>query len=229
MAGNLNVKDRGDLLASLKHWQRELAAQQKVAAPRSDAVRRRIQIVQARIERRESQLRRLEPHPGRRLMLSTALSFVGVKEQPPDSNSGPHISEWEHRFHISGQPWCGAFVGAMAELAGRDVTDRIVFTPYIYEDALAARDGLGGVVWHDQFVHAALAHTASLVLFDFGTAGGIKHVAILAKPWFGRGPLETVEGNTSFGPGGSQDNGGCVARRSRPIELVHSIVALAWP
>lgn len=226
----MDVTNRRDLEASLSAWKRDLDRQTKAysrATKSREALLKRIQVAKANVARRQAQLDKL-PGP-RAKALKQALSFVGTVEQPAGSNTGAAINVWQSQFGMHGQPWCGAFVGAMVNAAGAKVSNRIVYTPYIYADAIASQHGLERAVWKDVFlVKDHVAHSGDLVLFDFG-AGGIKHVGMLRKPWNGKGPLYTVEGNTSFGNGGSQDNGGAVALRERDIALVHSIVRVQWP
>jgi hypothetical protein len=227
MPSTLDVNDRQQLEASLEHWKRELAEARKAAGPVvTHEEAGPIKLARNLVARREAQLHKLGGPQGN--AVAWALRQVGTTEQPAGSNRGPKVSEWEKRMTgTSGYPWCGAFVGNAIEQGGKgNITARIVYTPYIYDDAVHGRNGLERVVWRDGagFGKEKVAHTGSLVLFDFGS-GGIKHVAMLRQPWKGSGLLRTVEGNTSFGPGGSQDNGGCVARRDRDPSLVHSIVS----
>lgn len=230
----MNVQDREQLKRSVDHWRIELAHRTRTltrAQKASEGAHKAVQQAKAVIDRRERQLARITD-TGRRAAVSRALGCVGVTEHPAGSNAGPMIDQWQQRFHMIGQPWCGAFVGAMCEMAGAKLTDRIVYTPYIHMDADAHRNGLDGVVWRRGkgmlLAGVPAAHSADLVLFDFASPG-IKHVGMLVKPWPGWGLLQTVEGNTSFGNGGSQDNGGAVARRQRDPVLVHSIVRVRWP
>lgn len=231
MASGLDVHDQAQLAGSLAAWKAELARDRKTLSAAQKGVaeaQRHVQQTKALVERREAQIARIAPAGPRRKAVKLALSYVGTKENPPNSNRGAVIDGWQRQFHMFGQPWCGAFVGAIAEQAGANVTDRIVYTPYIYEDAKLRRNGLDGVVWKASFSTGnTAAHSGDLVLFHFGS-GGIKHVGMLVAPWKG-GALQTVEGNTSFGGAGSQDNGGAVARRARDISLVHSIVSVRWP
>jgi hypothetical protein len=228
----MDVHSKTDLEKSLARWKRQLAKQEhslSVAQRASASARRGAQEARALIERRESQLAKV-PEGGRRKAVDKALVYVGTTEHPPGSNRGLYIDQWQGRFHMRGQPWCGAFVGAMCEMAGAKLTARIVYTPYIFTDANAHANGLNGVVWQRGkgfLLNGVHAHSADLVLFDFGTKG-IKHVGMLVKPYSGGRFVQTVEGNTSFGDGGSQDNGGAVARRKRDIGLVHSIVRVKW-
>lgn len=227
----MDIHDRNELELSLNLWRAELAKDNRQISSlqkQLDKVRKTKQHAQSMIERRQSQKQALIDV--RSAILSDALTQVGVIEHPAGSNAGPRVSAYQKPFGIDEQPWCGAFVGFYLRLHGVDITPRIVYTPYIYEDAVASRNGLRGVVWHDgSWGEQGYGRRIDLVLFDFGTAGGIKHVGFLRKPWNGHGPLYTLEGNTSFGTAGSQDNGGAVALRERDISLVHSIVSVKLP
>lgn len=161
-----------------------------------------------------------------------ALNRVGEHEVPPGSNLGDKITAWQRHFtpNAAGYSWCGAFAGCAVEIAGGvNLTARILYTPYIYEDARLGRNGLRGVVYRDGRwgLDRDVAHSGDLVLYDFGS-GGIKHVGVLRAPWRPGQDLLTVEGNTSPSTAGSQDNGGCVARKTRQAWQVHSIVSPAF-
>lgn len=58
-----------------------------------------------------------------------------------------------------------------------------------------------------------------IVLFDFDRDGVPEHVGLVEEP-LGSDRVQTLEGNTSRGIGGSQDNGGWVARRNRSVSDV---------
>jgi len=57
-----------------------------------------------------------------------------------------------------------------------------------------------------------------ILLFNFNDDARAEHVGYCLGMQDGR--VLTVEGNTSAGSGGSQDNGGCVAKKSRDQKLV---------
>lgn len=151
-----------------------------------------------------------------------ALSHVGVSESPAGSNRGPLIDQWEREVDMVAQPWCGAFQHAVLTHAGvKGLSSRIRYVPYIVEDAKAGVNGMLKVV---PFAERA---PGDLVIFQFDT-GAVDHVGM----YLGTNPdgtLKTVEGNTSSGVTGSQDNGGCVAVRSRSRNLVAAIVRPRYP
>lgn len=226
-----HVNNEADLKRSMSAWKGRLSKAQVDLKTHQQAASQALKLVQqahSMLERRASQLRKIH-HKGRRKAVTLALHYVGTTESPPGSNRGVRVDHWERNFGMLAQPWCGAFVGSMCNAAGAKIGNRIVYTPYIYTDATAGHNGLQRVVWQRNtgFNYGVKAQAGDLVLYDFAS-GGIKHVGMLRKDWHGSGPLLTVEGNTTFGTAGSQDNGGAVAMRSRDRSLVHSIVAVKW-
>jgi hypothetical protein len=227
-----HVNNEADLKRSIAAWKGRLNKAQvelKATQKATEEALRRVQMAKSMLARRRGQLRKIT-NKGRRKAVTLALHYVGTKESPPNSNRGTRVDHWERNFGMIAQPWCGAFVGSMVNAAGGKVGNRIVYTPYIYTDATTGANGLSHVAWSrlGGFTRGKKAQAGDLVLYDFGS-GGIKHVGMLRADWFGVGPLLTVEGNTSFGTAGSQDNGGAVAMRSRDRSLVHSIVVVRWP
>jgi hypothetical protein len=137
---------------------------------------------------------------------------VGTLETPAGSNRGPKVTRWQAEFGNpnGGWPWCGAFVGyALRHYGGVPVGSGIVYTPNILSWARSRTGGFDGLYPFAQ------AKPGDLVLMRF-TSGGdpVQHVAIYA------GHGVTIEGNTSSGTAGSQDNGGGVFRRQRPASVV---------
>lgn len=126
--------------------------------------------------------------------------WVGTKEMPPDSNRGPHISDWERAAGMGAGPWCGAFAIHCARTGGFVVPNTWVYVPTIIADASAGRYG--------RIVPLSQVKPGDLLCFDWD--GGVyDHVGIATTA----GGLESVEGNTSAGAAGSQSNGGMVANR----------------
>ena len=138
---------------------------------------------------------------------------LGTTESPSGSNRGPKITRWQAEFGApnGGWPWCGAFVGyALRHHGGVPVPSGIVYTPNIYSWARSRTSGFAGLYpW-------AQAKPGDLVLMRFpgGSRDIVHHVAMYA------GHGVTIEGNTSSGNAGSQDNGGGVFKRQRPASVV---------
>lgn len=140
---------------------------------------------------------------GRERAVEWALSKVGVHETPGRPNEGPQIDTWNRAVSLPPGPyayWCGSFVHAALKAGGLDFPDWIRYTPSIYTYAQQRKYGLS-------LVTADKAQPGDLILYDFD-GGGIDHVGL----YIGQG--ETVEGNTSPGTGGSQNNGGGVYKRT---------------
>lgn len=169
----------------------------------------------AKVILRRKQLSRLKKPEGAKASVKWALSQVGTVERPAFSNRGPKVSAWQRNFGMDGQPWCGAFVGTALKAAGLKPSNRIVYCPYIVEDAKRRRGGYKG------FYAWSQRQEGDLVLFRFpGSSATADHVGI----YIGNG--KTVEGNTSPGAGGNQSNGGGTYVRTRPSS---TIVGVARP
>ena len=134
-----------------------------------------------------------------------AVSKIGVKENPPDSNRC-FATDW---YGMVG-PWCAMFVtwcydplGCVATAKGQ----RWAYVPYIVSDAKAGRNNLK-VVTGDPI-------KGDWVCFDWNNDGEHDHVGIVEKDAKRGGPIPTIEGNTSGS--GSQSNGGQVMRKTRYV------------
>ena len=148
--------------------------------------------------------------------------FVGITEEPANSNRIPALmAEGRSRGVPSaemGFPFCGYFfflcslaVGGLAAREGLvEQKFNALFTPEIGAVANATSH-------HLMTVGASQIRPGDGALFNFD-GGQIDHIGRVKKvtPSF-----VTLEGNTSFGPGGSQSNGGAIAVRiDRPLALV---------
>lgn len=152
---------------------------------------------------------------GRDKALAYARKQIGTTEQPPGSNDGGKVRKWwswlGYTFPV---PWCGCFAGFSGIKKGKaniPAKLRLGYTPYIDADAKAGQNGLTDV-------GADGCKKGTYVVFHFG-AGGAKHVGIATGP-VRDGLITTIDGNTSSGTSGSQDNGGGVFERTRPISQV---------
>lgn len=144
-----------------------------------------------------------------------ALAQVGTTESPYGSNWGHPVQDWiQWLGYSSPVPWCGCFAGnAVIKHGGANIPNRIRlgFTPYICQDATNKTNGLTKVAVQD-------VKKGDLVVFNFGS-GEAKHVGV-AVAGYQNGSVITCDGNTSSDAGGSQDNGGTVAKRMRPASYV---------
>ena len=144
--------------------------------------------------------------------LAVAKQYVGVKENPPDSNR-VMFSEW---YGITG-PWCAMFVTFCFVKAGSKAFERAkrwAYCPYMLQDARQNRNGLT-VVEHAQ------VRTGDVCLFSWNRDGVANHVGIVVTPP-GKGTVFTsIEGNTSDS---SDSDGGEVMIRQRSSYYVIAFV-----
>lgn len=146
---------------------------------------------------------------------------VGMTEHPAGSNGGPGISDWQQALGFGRVPWCGIFVGTALRQAGvQGVSSRIASVALIQEDAINHRGCYKGWVG---------SGSRGVLRGDLAVIGGYGvHVELVVKA-YADGSADTIGGNTSFGPGGSQSNGGCVARRHRSAAEVHGFALVDYP
>jgi hypothetical protein len=157
---------------------------------------------------------------GRGAAVHAFLAKVGTKERPPGSNSGGIISVMEAYWGFGRVPWCGISAGYHAErFGGVDLASDVASVAAIERHARARHKPYG--TWQST-PHGALP--GSLVVIG----GPGVHVGMLVQA-LPNGSAKTVEGNTSFGPGGSQSNGGCIAARVRSPREIHGVATMNYP
>lgn len=141
-----------------------------------------------------------------------AAQFIGVKEQPPNSNHGPQIDKWGERCIgvKGGFPWCAAFVWCMFDDVGLKI--RSIAQPALVQS---------WVKWAgDHGLTVVRPYKYDVVCFDWNEDGTKDHIGfvekVLALRWSQDkrfiGWIRTVEGNTGVG---NDSNGGEVMRRWR--------------
>lgn len=153
-----------------------------------------------------------------RAVLDWCRSQINQTESPPFSNRGTRISVWQREFGMDGQPWCGAFVGyALQHLAALPIPNGIVYTPNIIGYGISRTGGMKGRYrWAER-------EPGDLIVYKFPGVSNdaADHVGILD---YDREHIYTIEGNTSSGNSGSQNNGGGVYRRNRGSIYVAAVV-----
>lgn len=162
-----------------------------------------------------------------------ALDTVGVVENPPFSNSGPRISKWQRMSGYSGPvPWCQVFCNTSAwfgmkpnrELKCADISGYTVSVV----DRARRHAPMGGV---DGWKTCKLSECkpGDWVYFNFSPGGDpVEHVGIFLSYDPKAGTVKCVEGNTSRSNSGSQDNGGGVFIRVRPVGVVAACVKVPF-
>lgn len=133
-------------------------------------------------------------------LLAAARRELTYTESPPNSNRTKFAAE---AGHANGQPWCATFVVAMARRVGLTLPSESAYTPTMAQGFKNAGR------WH------LTPQAGDIAFFDFpDSKHRIQHVGIVVGA---AGSYVTcIEGNTSPGDSGSQDNGGGVYTRRRP-------------
>lgn len=120
-------------------------------------------------------------------------------------------------FGESGIPYCAMFVSYCLNWAGFEAAGLPgAYVPWI----LSANSDTGRLVANED------AQPGDLVMFDWQGDGVADHIGIVEENHPDEGWMQTIEGNTSPGNGGSQSNGGGVYRRARNYS---SIIGVARP
>lgn len=146
-------------------------------------------------------------------LLAFASSQIGTGETPPGSNKTKYAAI---AGHANGYAWCATFVVACMRSVGIKLPSESAYT-------VAMDNGFRATGAHVNNLATDL-QPGDVIFFDFVApfnSRGIQHVGIFVK-YLGGGQIETIEGNTSSGSHGSQDNGDGVYRRERPLSFVVS-------
>lgn len=142
--------------------------------------------------------------------LDKAASKLGTGETPAGSNCQPFSKSL-------GRPceaWCADFVVSVGREAGVKIGNESAYTPSLYNSFVAAGKAVTGLDKNLQ--------PGDIVFFDFVSpfnTRGIQHVGIFTS-YAEAGYINTIEGNTSAGDSGSQDNGDGVYRRKRALKYI---------
>jgi hypothetical protein len=205
------ITDKGEI---------SVGVQRMIRSPGLRAVaqreRGRIRMSQMRAERK-----RRAAAGSRSKTVNAFLAKVGTKESPPGSNGGGIITAMEAYWGFGRVAWCGIAAGYHAVRFGgvQGMRSDVASVKAIENHARAGHWPYGK--WRSS-VHGALP--GSLVVIG----GSVVHVGmcVQAHP---DGSATTVEGNTSFGPGGSQSDGGCIARRHRSDAEIYGVATMNYP
>ena len=134
-------------------------------------------------------------------VLKIASGEVGTKESPADSN----VCKYSRWYPMVG-PWCAMFVSWVLDKAGIDGYKH-AYTP------------AGAELFRSQGRWTQKPRPGDIAYFDFpDSLPRIQHVGFVES--VNGSVIVTIEGNTSGGTSGSQDNGGGVFRRERSRSLI---------
>ena len=151
-------------------------------------------------------------------VISAARAELGVTESPSGSNRvkywdlfGP---EWQ------GQPWCCAFLAWIFNTAG----ERMAFFG-------GGRTASCGTLlrWYKEqglVVDKRDIRIGDILILNFSGTQDTQHCGLVVDKGKLAGTWYTIEGNTTPGEEGSQDDGGCVAKKLRSVK---NVVAVCRP
>lgn len=149
-------------------------------------------------------------------VIEVAERELGYTESPPDSNRTKYWDAYEPSWQ--GQPWCVIFLWWVFQEAG----ERMAF--FGGAKTAACSTLLNWYRQQGQGISLNEIQRGDIVFYNFSGSSSPQHVGIVISR---AGNLVTcIEGNTSPGSEGSQDNGGCVAKKSR---YIYQIVGAARP
>lgn len=149
------------------------------------------------------------------LIMNKAISFIGVRENPPGSNNVQFNTDY-YGGPVSGDwyPWCCAYVWDIFRMCNLSRLfyngQKTAYCPTVYNWACQ----------NDLIVPKTEGQWADIVLFDWGGDGVADHTGFIEKN-LGGGTYSTVEGNTSDG---NDSNGGIVMRRTRYASQIQAII-----
>jgi CHAP domain/Putative peptidoglycan binding domain len=139
-----------------------------------------------------------------RSIIKRAMVEVGNGERPPGSNKTKY-GDW---YGMDGQPWCAMFQSWLFAKEGMPEI-KFAYTPSFAQFFVDAGR------WHEKS-----PQPGDVVFFNFpDSLDRIQHVGLVVDT-NSDGSITTIEGNTSSGESGSQDNGEGVFRRVRKSFIV---------
>lgn len=139
--------------------------------------------------------------------LEIAREQIGTTENPPNSNHQKYSSD----LGRPNEPWCADSVVWIMRHADVHLPSESAYTPYMYNGFVKAGTAVKDIAHGLQ--------PGDVIFFDFSSpfnTTGIQHVGIF-ESYADAGHANTLEGNTSSGSSGSQDNGGGYYRRVRSL------------
>ena len=137
-------------------------------------------------------------------VINIAKKYVGVCEDPPNSNKVVFNTKFYGREVSGNYPWCCAFIWYIFNEAGINIK------------RTASCMMLGDWFKQEGKYHKDNPQVGDIVFFKFpGSSRWTNHVGLVIE--VNGNTLTTIEGNTSSDNKGSQNNGGMVAIRTRKI------------
>ena len=148
-------------------------------------------------------------------VLEVARGELGKTEFPKGSN----LTEYGERYGLNGVPWCVIFLWDVFNRAG----ERMAF--YNGGKTASCRTLLRCYKEEGKTAPITDIQIGDILILNFSGKNvngelDTEHCALVVEKGKLAGTWYTVEGNTSPGLEGSQDNGGCVAKKLRSVKNV---------
>lgn len=149
-------------------------------------------------------------------VIDVARAYLGVTEDPPGSNK----TIFGEEYGLNGQPWCVMFLWycfthageRMAFFGGGKTASCSVLLRWYREQGLV--------------VDKRDIQIGDILILNFSGTQDTQHCGLVVDKGKLAGTWYTIEGNTTPGEEGSQDDGGCVALKMRSVR---SVVAVCRP
>lgn len=153
--------------------------------------------------------------------IEVARSQIGVMENPPGSNRGKQVEEYQRSVGVSpGEPWCAAFVYWCFARAAKElnIVNPVVKTGGVLDHwNRAYNKGIRRVSCSQAVEDPSLVLPGFVFIIDTGPAGGAGHTGLVEQ--VEGGMLTTIEGNTN--EGGSREGIGVFRRKQRKIGQIN--------
>ena len=151
-------------------------------------------------------------------VLEVARADLGYTENPPGSNRTKYWEAYDPK--MQGQPWCVAFLWSIFNSAG----ERMAFFG-------GGRTASCGTLlrWYKEqglVVDKRDIRIGDILILNFSGTQDTQHCGLVVDKGKLAGTWYTIEGNTTPGEEGSQDDGGCVAKKLRSVK---NVVAVCRP
>ena len=158
-----------------------------------------------------------------------ALGKIGTIEHPAGSNKGPGkdgITAMQvASIGFDGQPWCQCMASYSAQVGSKGRLKASWYGGYTVSVVEQARNHQRGL----SLVSLTEARPGDWCYFNFSPGGDpVEHVGIFLNYDRASNTVTCVEGNTSSGSSGSQDNGGGCFKRVRSASLVPAVVRVPF-
>lgn len=136
-------------------------------------------------------------------VLACARRELGQVEDPAGSN----LVKYASAYGLDGYPWCVMFLWWVFRAAGAEGL-------FCFGEKTASCTVLRNRYQARGALYTAGPKPGDIVILNFSGTDDPEHCGLVVGV-LGDGSIETIEGNTSPGAEGSQDNGGCVALKNR--------------